>query len=90
MNLRTRKWPRLRAYRDILEVFYERRAYGVILPINANLNPLPMNATLKAMQYFFDGKSLGTYLSMVLGQAVVRLPEVAQKNGIPYSLNQQG
>lgn len=71
-----------------LEVFYERGAYGVITTHYANLkllaNELPhvTNANM-----LFDGKSLEPTYQLVLGQAGSSFTfEVAQKNGIPYSL----
>ncbi|WP_086476554.1 endonuclease MutS2 [Arenibacter amylolyticus] len=71
-----------------LEVFYERGAYGVITTHYSNLkllaNELPhvTNANM-----LFDGKSLEPTFQLVLGQAGSSFTfEVAQKNGIPYSL----
>lgn len=71
-----------------LEVFYERGAYGVITTHYSNLkllaNELPhvTNANM-----LFDGKSLEPTYQLVLGQAGSSFTfEVAQKNGIPYSL----
>ena len=71
-----------------LEVFYDRGAYGVITTHYANLkllaNELPhvTNANM-----LFDGKSLEPTYQLVLGQAGSSFTfEVAQKNGIPYSL----
>ncbi|QLG46972.1 endonuclease MutS2 [Costertonia aggregata] len=71
-----------------LEVFYEREAYGVITTHYSNLkvlaNELP-NATNANM--LFDNKSLQPTFQLVLGQAGSSFTfEVAQKNGIPYSL----
>ncbi|MGB5820049.1 MAG: DNA mismatch repair protein MutS [Saonia sp.] len=71
-----------------LEVFYERGAYGVITTHYANLkllaNELP-NVTNANM--LFDGKTLEPTFQLVLGQAGSSFTfEVAQKNGIPYSL----
>lgn len=71
-----------------LEVFYERGAYGVITTHYANLkmlaNELP-HATNANM--LFDAKSLEPTFKLVLGQAGSSFTfEVAQKNGIPYSL----
>ncbi|WP_411030638.1 endonuclease MutS2 [Spongiimicrobium sp. 3-5] len=71
-----------------LEVFYERKAYGVITTHYANLkllaNELP-HATNANM--LFDGKTLEPTFQLVLGQAGSSFTfEVAQKNGIPYSL----
>ena len=71
-----------------LEVFYERGAYGVITTHYANLkalaNELP-HATNANM--LFDDKSLEPIFKLILGQAGSSFTfEVAQKNGIPYSL----
>ncbi len=71
-----------------LEVFYERKAYGVITTHYANLkalaNELPhcTNANM-----LFNSKTLEPTFQLVLGQAGSSFTfEVAQKNGIPYSL----
>ncbi len=71
-----------------LEVFYEREAYGVITTHYANLkalaNELP-NATNANM--LFNSKTLEPTFQLVLGEAGSSFTfEVAQKNGIPYSL----
>ena len=71
-----------------LEVFYERESFGVITTHYSNLkmlaNELP-HATNANM--LFDGKSLEPTYQLVLGQAGSSFTfEVAQKNGIPYSL----
>ncbi len=71
-----------------LEVFYERGAYGVITTHYANLkllaNELP-HATNANM--LFNGKTLEPTYQLILGQAGSSFTfEVAQKNGIPYSL----
>ncbi|WP_299537058.1 DNA mismatch repair protein MutS [Ulvibacterium sp.] len=71
-----------------LEVFYERKAYGVITTHYANLkalaNELP-HATNANM--LFDGRTLEPTFQLVLGEAGSSFTfEVAQKNGIPYSL----
>ncbi|MFH6603939.1 DNA mismatch repair protein MutS [Maribacter algicola] len=71
-----------------LEVFYERGSYGVITTHYANLkalaNELP-HATNANM--LFDGKTLEPTFQLILGQAGSSFTfEVAQKNGIPYSL----
>ncbi len=70
------------------EVFYEREAFGIITTHYANLkmlaNELPymMNANM-----LFDNKSLEPIFKLALGQAGSSFTfEVAQKNGIPYSL----
>ena len=71
-----------------LEVFYERGAFGVITTHYANLkllaNELP-HMTNANMQ--FDNKTLEPTFKLVLGEAGSSFTfEVAQKNGIPYSL----
>lgn len=71
-----------------LEVFYERKAFGIITTHYANLkllaNELP-HATNANMQ--FDGRTLEPTFRLVLGEAGSSFTfEVAQKNGIPYSL----
>ncbi len=71
-----------------LEVFYEREAFGIITTHYANLkmlaNELPymLNANM-----LFDSRSLEPVFKLALGQAGSSFTfEVAQKNGIPYSL----
>lgn len=71
-----------------LEVFYERGSYGVITTHYANLkalaNELPhvTNANM-----LFDSNTLEPTFQLILGQAGSSFTfEVAQKNGIPYSL----
>lgn len=71
-----------------LEVFYEREAFGIITTHYANLkllaNELP-HATNANMQ--FDSRSLEPVYKLQLGEAGSSFTfEVAQKNGIPYSL----
>jgi len=71
-----------------LEVFYEREAYGVITTHYANLkllaNELPHISNANML---FDGKTLEPTFQLVLGEAGSSFTfEVAQKNGIPYSL----
>jgi len=71
-----------------LEVFYEREAFGVITTHYANLkllaNELP-HMTNANMQ--FDNRTLEPTFRLVLGEAGSSFTfEVAQKNGIPYSL----
>ncbi len=71
-----------------LEVFYERNSYGVITTHYANLkalaNELP-HATNANMR--FNAKTLEPVFQLVLGEAGSSFTfEVAQKNGIPYSL----
>ncbi|WP_431157786.1 endonuclease MutS2 [Winogradskyella poriferorum] len=71
-----------------LEVFYDRKAYGIITTHYSNLkllaNELPhmQNANM-----LFNEKSLEPMFKLVTGQAGSSFTfEVAQKNGIPYSL----
>jgi DNA mismatch repair protein MutS2 len=71
-----------------LEVFYDRGAFGVITTHYANLkalaNELPhvTNANMR-----FNSKTLEPTFQLVLGEAGSSFTfEVAQKNGIPYSL----
>ncbi|MCF8714384.1 DNA mismatch repair protein MutS [Joostella atrarenae] len=71
-----------------LEVFYEREAFGIITTHYANLkllaNELP-HATNANMR--FDNRTLEPVFKLVLGEAGSSFTfEVAQKNGIPYSL----
>ena len=71
-----------------LEVFYEREAFGVITTHYANLkllaNELP-HMTNANMQ--FDNRTLEPTFQLVMGEAGSSFTfEVAQKNGIPYSL----
>ena len=71
-----------------LEVFYERKSFGVITTHYSNLkllaNELPhmSNANME-----FNHKTLEPTFNLVLGQAGSSFTfEVAKKNGIPYSL----
>lgn len=71
-----------------LEVFYERKAYGVITTHYANLkllaNELPHISNANML---FNAKTLEPTFQLVLGEAGSSFTfEVAQKNGIPYSL----
>ena len=71
-----------------LEVFYERESFGIITTHYANLkmlaNELP-NMTNANM--LFDAKTLEPLFKLHLGEAGSSFTfEVAQKNGIPYSL----
>lgn len=71
-----------------LEVFYERGAFGLITTHYSNLkllaNELPYMENANMM---FDGRSLEPLFKLVLGEAGSSFTfEVAQKNGIPYSL----
>lgn len=71
-----------------LEEFYHREAYGIItthysnLKILANELPNMLNANM-----LFDERTLEPLFKLVIGQAGSSFTfEVAQKNGIPYSL----
>lgn len=71
-----------------LEVFYEREAFGIItthytnLKMLANELPYAINANMQ-----FDQKTLEPLYKLYLGEAGSSFTfEVAQKNGIPYSL----
>ncbi len=71
-----------------LEEFYHRGAYGIITTHYSNLkilaNELPYMENANMM---FDEKSLEPMYKLALGQAGSSFTfEVAQKNGIPYSL----
>jgi DNA mismatch repair protein MutS2 len=71
-----------------LEIFYERGAFGVITTHYANLkllaDELPCIANANML---FDSRTLEPTYQLVLGQAGSSFTfEVAQKNGIPYSL----
>jgi DNA mismatch repair protein MutS2 len=71
-----------------LEEFYHREAYGIITTHYSNLkvlaNELPYMQNANMM---FDEKSLEPLFKLALGQAGSSFTfEVAQKNGIPYSL----
>ncbi len=71
-----------------LEIFYEREAYGVITTHYANLKALAdelPHATNANMR--FNSQTLEPTFQLVLGEAGSSFTfEVAQKNGIPYSL----
>jgi len=71
-----------------LEVFYEREAFGLITTHYSNLkllaNELPYMVNANMM---FDDRSLEPLFKLVMGEAGSSFTfEVAQKNGIPYSL----
>jgi len=73
---------------SFLEVFYERNAFGVITTHYANLkilaDELPEMTNANMM---FDNKTLEPTFQLALGQPGSSFTfEVAQKNGIPYSL----
>ena len=72
----------------ILEDFYERKSFGLITTHYANLKlladeqPAMLNANMQ-----FDDKTLEPVFKLILGEAGSSFTfEVAQKNGIPYSL----
>ncbi|WP_262906291.1 endonuclease MutS2 [Tenacibaculum dicentrarchi] len=71
-----------------LEEFYERKAFGIITTHYANLKVLANeldNVTNANMQ--FDERTLEPLYKLFIGQAGSSFTfEVAQKNGIPYSL----
>lgn len=71
-----------------LEVFYEREAFGIITTHYTNLKllagelPHAVNANMQ-----FDNRSLEPLYTLFMGEAGSSYTfEVAQKNGIPYSL----
>src|SRR5690625_1830326 len=71
-----------------LEVFFERKSFGIITTHYANLKKMAnetegiMNANMR-----FDSRSLEPEFKLQLGEAGSSFTfEVAQKNGIPYSL----
>ncbi len=71
-----------------LEEFYHREAFGIITTHYSNLkilaNELPFMANANML---FDEKTLEPLYKLVIGQAGSSFTfEVAQKNGIPYSL----
>jgi DNA mismatch repair protein MutS2 len=73
---------------SFLEVFYERGAFGIITTHYSNLkllaNELPC---IQNANMLFDERSLEPLYKLVTGQAGSSFTfEVAQKNGIPYSL----
>ena len=72
----------------ILEDFYERNSYGLITTHYANLKlladeqPAMVNANMQ-----FDDRTLEPVFKLILGEAGSSFTfEVAQKNGIPFSL----
>ncbi|WP_418636864.1 endonuclease MutS2 [Winogradskyella sp.] len=71
-----------------LEVFYEREAFGIITTHYSNLkllaNELPY---IENANMLFNERTLEPMYKLVVGQAGSSFTfEVAQKNGIPYSL----
>lgn len=71
-----------------LEVFYERESYGVITTHYANLKLLADELPhMSNANMLFDSRTLEPTYQLELGQAGSSFTfEVAQKNGIPYSL----
>ncbi len=71
-----------------LEVFHERKAYGIITTHYANLKKMANETEgISNANMLFDGKSLEPKFKLQLGEAGSSFTfEVAQKNGIPYSL----
>ena len=72
----------------ILENFYERKSFGLITTHYSNLKlladeqPAMLNANMQ-----FDDKTLEPVFKLILGEAGSSFTfEVAQKNGIPFSL----
>ena len=72
----------------ILEDFYERKSFGLItthytnLKLLADEQPAMLNANMQ-----FDDKTLEPVFKLILGEAGSSFTfEVAQKNGIPFSL----
>lgn len=73
---------------SFLEVFYDRKAFGIITTHYSNLkllaNELPH---MRNANMLFDERTLEPIYKLVIGQAGSSFTfEVAQKNGIPYSL----
>jgi len=73
---------------SFLEVFYERESFGIITTHYANLkmlaNELPYMTNANML---FDSRTLEPLFKLHLGEAGSSFTfEVAQKNGIPYSL----
>ena len=71
-----------------LEVFYERKAFGIITTHYSNLKLLANELSdMQNANMLFDNRTLEPLYKLVLGQAGSSFTfEVAQKNGIPYSL----
>ena len=73
---------------SFLEVFYDRKAFGIITTHYSNLkllaNELPH---MRNANMLFNERTLEPIYKLVIGQAGSSFTfEVAQKNGIPYSL----
>ncbi len=71
-----------------LEVFYERKSYGIITTHYANLKMLAQELPeISNANMLFDSRTLEPLFKLHLGEAGSSFTfEVAQKNGIPYSL----
>lgn len=71
-----------------LEVFHERKAYGIITTHYANLKKMANETPeISNANMLFDSQSLEPKFKLQLGEAGSSFTfEVAQKNGIPYSL----
>jgi len=72
----------------ILEDFYERKSFGLITTHYANLKLLAdEQAFMRNANMQFDNKTLEPIFKLILGEAGSSFTfEVAQKNGIPFSL----
>jgi len=73
---------------SFLEVFYDRKAFGIITTHYSNLkllaNELPY---MRNANMLFNERTLEPIYKLIIGQAGSSFTfEVAQKNGIPYSL----
>ena len=71
-----------------LEVFYEKNSYGIITTHYANLKKMAQETeAISNANMLFDSKTLEPVYKLHLGEAGSSFTfEVAQKNGIPYSL----
>jgi len=71
-----------------LEVFYEKNSYGIITTHYANLKKMAQETeAISNANMLFDSKTLEPIYKLHLGEAGSSFTfEVAQKNGIPYSL----
>ncbi|HET8809585.1 MAG TPA: DNA mismatch repair protein MutS, partial [Flavobacteriaceae bacterium] len=71
-----------------LEVFHERKSYGIITTHYANLKMMANETeAISNANMLFDNKSLEPKFKLHLGEAGSSFTfEVAHKNGIPYSL----
>ncbi len=71
-----------------LEVFYEKQSYGILTTHYANLKKLASELdNMSNANMMFDSKTLEPVYKLQVGEAGSSFTfEVAQKNGIPYSL----